>query len=574
MNATGTYTAPSSGWYGVVATNEDGGSGTYQVSINTCESPIPLASAVPSFVYGPNRWTTFNQATNFYTAIAVRSDDPSQDWDLGLYGEASGNPHPVCFGDALASSAYGSYRADVIIGDFNSGANSQGSYYAHVYPYGGTTSSAHVEWDDGQNALSVDQPSIVRTTGPGDIIECWDVFLTAGQWYTFDFAAEGADLKYMVVRNPGGTLWVNRSSANVAEFSASEQYLPQTTDWYGVVVVNDNGAEGSYRLGISTCPQEAYTLDPNNTVYAEYTWRFPAQIHPDSAQWMAFATRSRNPAQDWDVTMYSDFTGGSGVTGCASGFLAQSTYAAGWADYVVGYRRYDPPGYVFPLPFPYGSTTSDGYLMWDQADLLTVDGPTTNANVIETDLVHVYDVDLNAGWTYTIQFTPAGAASLHFSVFGNPTGATYWGGRSSAMLLDASGTSSFTPPVTGRYAIVVSSESEATGSYGLRVTRSLVAVGDPLPGRSRILGLAPNPAQGATRITFELASPGTASFAVFDLAGRRVATLTAPANSVGASSFEWDGRGDDGRAVGTGVYFVSMFHGGRAVGGSRLVLMR
>jgi len=574
MNTTGGYTAPTTGWYAVVVTNEDGGSSTYSIGVGTCVPPVPLASASPSFVAGPNSWTYFDQGSNYYTAVAVRSNDLSQDWDLGVFGAVSGSPHPYCFGNGLASSAYGSGKADVIIGDFNGGANPTGRYYVHAFPFGGSTSTARVEWDDGGDQLGIDQPSIVRTTGADDIIECWDVYLTAGQWYTFDFAAEGADLKYMVVRNPGSTFWVNRSSPDVAEFTASEQYLAQTSDWYAVVVVNDNGAEGSYRLGISTCPQEAYPLPANVTVYSQYDWKYAIQVDPDSARWMAFATRSRDPGQDWDLTMFSDFTGGSGATGCATSPLASSAYGTGWADYVVGYRRYSPPSFVFGFPFAFGSTTSNGFMMWDEADLLTVDAPTTNGSIVPEDIVQVYDVELKAGWEYEVQFTPVGAANLHFSVFGNLAGATYWGGRGNALLADANTTRSFIAPVAGRYAIVVASESEATGTYGLRVARGLVAVGDPSVGRTRLIGLSPNPARGATRITYELASPGAASFAIFNLAGRRIATLTAPSGSAGASSVVWSGRDEDGRAVATGVYFVSMLQEGRAVGESRLVLLR
>jgi hypothetical protein len=573
MNTSGGYTAPSSGWYAVVVTNETGGTSTYNVGIGTCTPPSPLASGSPTNVPGPDSWSYFDQSSNYFTAVAVRSDDPNQDWDLTVFGAASGSPHPYCFGNQLASSGFAAGRVDVIIGDFNGGANAPGRYYVQGRAFGSTTSPAHVEWDDGPNQLGVDQPSVVRTTGPNDIIECWDVFLTAGQWYTFDFAAEGADLKYMVVRNPGSTFWVNRNSAEVAEFSSSEQYLAQTTDWYGVVVVNDNGAPGAYRLGISTCPQEAYTLPPNNTVYSEYTWKYALQVHPDSAEWFAFGTRSRNAAQDWDLTMYSDFTGGSAATGCAANAIQSSTYGIGWADYVVGYRRYDPPSFVFAFPYAYGSTTADGLMMWDQADHLVVDGSAISSLVDPTDIVRVFDVDLVAGATYQVQFTPGGAASLSYSVFGNSSGATFWSARGYGLISDATTTQQFTAPFTGRFAIVVTNESELAGSFLVRVLQGTVAVGDPPAARTRLVGLSPNPARGATRIAYELASPGSASFAVYDLAGRRVATLAAPSSAAGPGSFEWNGRDEEGRLVGTGVYFLSMVHEGRRVGGARLVLM-
>jgi hypothetical protein len=61
----------------------------------------------------------------------------------------------------------------------------------------------------------------------------------------------------------------------------------------------------------------------------------------------------------------------------------------------------------------------------------------------------------------------------------------------------------------------------------------------------------PNPARGA--VTFTRAGNATGPVEVFDLTGRRVASL-APVGA-GASWF-WDGRGDDGRALPSGRYLA------------------
>jgi hypothetical protein len=576
MNTPGTYVAPASGWYGIVVTNEDGGSSSYSIGIGNCAAPGALTSGSPSYVTGAHSWTYFDQATNYYTAVAVRSNDPAQDWDIGVYGAASGGAYPVCFGSPLAAEAFGSQYADVIIGDFNGGANPTGRYYVHTYPYGATTSDARVEWDDGPNQLGVDQPSVYRTTGPGDIIECWDVYLTDGQWYTFNFAHDGAaDLKLLVVRNPGAGFWVNRASPSVTTFTSSEQYIAQSTDWYSVVVVNDNGGEGTYRLGVTTCPQEAYSLGPNNTVYSQSDWKYAMQIHPDSLRWMAFGTRSRDAGQDWDLQLFSDFSGGTLSSGCASNQIAGSAFGPGRTDFVIGDMHVNPLGFVFPLPYAFGATTADGFMMWDEADPMQVGDPPVVRTINHEFLLGVHEVYLTASSPYSIRFNRSGAADLRYCVIDNPSGGQFWGSRSSAVLQDATGTLGFTPTTTGWHAIVVTSEFEATGEYDLQVVPVLIGVDDPpAPGANRLVGIAPNPARAATRIAFELATPGPVTFDIVNLAGRRVATLSLPAGAAGRGNFEWDGRDTEGRTVGSGVYFVSMIHGGRAVGRSQLVVLR
>lgn len=69
---------------------------------------------------------------------------------------------------------------------------------------------------------------------------------------------------------------------------------------------------------------------------------------------------------------------------------------------------------------------------------------------------------------------------------------------------------------------------------------------------------SPNPFSAATEIAVTLAGPGRVSVAVYDVGGRRVASLKD--GQVGAGSFRlvWDGRDESGRGVAAGTYFVRM----------------
>jgi len=84
---------------------------------------------------------------------------------------------------------------------------------------------------------------------------------------------------------------------------------------------------------------------------------------------------------------------------------------------------------------------------------------------------------------------------------------------------------------------------------------------EALPGR--ILAF-PNPAQAGARLVFRVASSMEHVEAVlYDVHGRRVRRLTDAVWPAGRQVVEWDGRDDEGRHVGAGLYFVRMTIGGR-----------
>ncbi|MGH7741933.1 MAG: FlgD immunoglobulin-like domain containing protein [Candidatus Eiseniibacteriota bacterium] len=69
----------------------------------------------------------------------------------------------------------------------------------------------------------------------------------------------------------------------------------------------------------------------------------------------------------------------------------------------------------------------------------------------------------------------------------------------------------------------------------------------------------PNPFPRETRIAFQLDRAGAVSLSVVDLEGRRVRSLlSSDFASQGARSVAWDGRGDDGRVIPPGVYWVRL----------------
>jgi uncharacterized membrane protein len=68
----------------------------------------------------------------------------------------------------------------------------------------------------------------------------------------------------------------------------------------------------------------------------------------------------------------------------------------------------------------------------------------------------------------------------------------------------------------------------------------------------------PNPSSSSTRLDFTLASAGRVDLAIFDAAGRRVATLLDEDVSPGPRSVTWDGREASGRMAAAGLYFARL----------------
>jgi len=74
----------------------------------------------------------------------------------------------------------------------------------------------------------------------------------------------------------------------------------------------------------------------------------------------------------------------------------------------------------------------------------------------------------------------------------------------------------------------------------------------------RLLGAFPNPFNPKTAVAFTLSEPQRIELAVFDLAGRQVATLAEGQFAAGQHSVDWNGQDERGHAVSSGTYFVRM----------------
>lgn len=82
------------------------------------------------------------------------------------------------------------------------------------------------------------------------------------------------------------------------------------------------------------------------------------------------------------------------------------------------------------------------------------------------------------------------------------------------------------------------------------------------PSRNLNLYASPNPIDTSTSICFELGESGYASVKIFDLSGREVSTLVDQELVTGVYSVQWNGSGDDGFPLSSGLYLCRIEHRG------------
>jgi endonuclease/exonuclease/phosphatase family metal-dependent hydrolase len=107
-----------------------------------------------------------------------------------------------------------------------------------------------------------------------------------------------------------------------------------------------------------------------------------------------------------------------------------------------------------------------------------------------------------------------------------------------------------------------------------RVGSGTTAADQAPPTTTRLLAPFPNPVSFATSVRFDLARPGPARLEVFDLAGRRVASLADREFAPGRYTLRWNPTDASGARLGSGLYFVRLSVPGQRPDVARVVLAR
>jgi len=97
-----------------------------------------------------------------------------------------------------------------------------------------------------------------------------------------------------------------------------------------------------------------------------------------------------------------------------------------------------------------------------------------------------------------------------------------------------------------------------------------LSVGDPgqphvsVPREFSLAAARPNPARTGSIFEYSLPVASKVELRIFDLAGRLVRSLVDARQEAGVWSVRWDGRGDHGHRVPSGIYFYRLHAGGFA----------
>jgi hypothetical protein len=88
--------------------------------------------------------------------------------------------------------------------------------------------------------------------------------------------------------------------------------------------------------------------------------------------------------------------------------------------------------------------------------------------------------------------------------------------------------------------------------------KAAVAAAPTVPAVFALRQARPNPFNPVTKIAFDIPRPARVKLVVYDIAGRRVATLVDEEKIPGAYSVPWNGTDQHGAAVASGVYFYRL----------------
>jgi hypothetical protein len=564
-----TYTAPVTGVYGIAVMNDGAIAGTYSVGVGDCSVVSALTpNVVPAWTLEPYAYYSFTQALGYWTAIGVRNT--TYDWDLTVSSNHTAMPWPACATSLVASSNCVPPRQDLIVGDFN--YNTAGTYYVRAHQQSpGYLSAPTVQWDSGADRiLPNDNNLATRTTGPDDVVGCWDVYLAGGRTYAFELShSGGADLKLLLFRNSNGVVcWAGRDGAEF-EVSATRTYLAPTPGYYGVVVVNDNGAPDAYSISVKTCnpvvaltPAPATYVSPDPVAFLSFTQAMP--------YWTPIATRGSLPAEDFDLEVFSSATGGSpGI--CAGGQLAGSYANVGTTDFVVGDFGFNPFGTYYADVRRYMGTGTSVSQYFPGSQLLFVGGPYQARTATSSFLVESWDALLTAGQQYTVKFTHGPGLDAKVDVFA-PSGGVYWTNRVNA-LVESAHTVTFTATVSGWYGVVVVNDGGA-GPFEIGIYSGTTAVDNlPRPERDALRAISPNPGRAGLRLDYALRESGQPAFEFLDMAGRVVSRFEPGAKEAGLWTAAWPATDKAGRPLRAGLYFVRMRVGDHTIGTRKLTLL-
>ena len=458
------YTAPSTGYYGVVVANDLAQDGYFELGVSTtaCSCPTSLVAETPAPV-GTETHFKFEEESFEWFGVALRPD-AGGDWDGQLFNSATGAASPTCFSGLKAASSQSSTVVDFMVGDFsNTGSAPLGWYFPYATRFSGST-NASIEWVTRRGTLTVNDDGTLIGLAATDLAKIYDVYLLAGHTYTLNYTLAPGHT-FMLFANPGSTAWFSaRSSAAIIGTTGPSTYTAPSTGYYGVVIANDGAVTGFNSVAIGDCGLVT-ALAADVATYAPDLDHSYWSFNQTNIYWTAIGVRGTS---DWEIAVNGN-TVASPATACTSSPLASSNLAYPHVDFVVGDFNHNPTGTYYAHTHRFGSSGT-GLVQWDtDANIIVPNDVTAPTRVTgPDDLLGCWDVLLTAGQAYDFTLTHGGTADLHLMLFRNPTGGTFWAGRSAAEF-DLTSTRTYVAPTTGYYGVVVANDNGNGDTYAIKV---------------------------------------------------------------------------------------------------------
>lgn len=149
-----------------------------------------------------------------------------------------------------------------------------------------------------------------------------------------------------------------------------------------------------------------------------------------------------------------------------------------------------------------------------------------------------------------------------------PGGVPQWGGLPHAGITDLE-----VRTIPGGYELWMSCMSRGIAVLTVESSTTSAPAGGAAAVQLSLAQNEPNPFRFGTQIHFDLPRTESMRLDIFDVSGRRVRSLVDGVMSAGSHQVEWNGRGDRGQVLSSGVYHYRLSAGGEAVQ-RKLVLLQ
>ena len=229
------------------------------------------------------------------------------------------------------------------------------------------------------------------------------------------------------------------------------------------------------------------------------------------------------------------------------------------------------PEMVFDVDF----TTTGSYIVWVRVFAPNVQGSTVHLGSNGSVSASKMNQATTGSWEWTNVDTKSSISTVNISTAGVNTVHVWM--RQDGLLIDKillTQDGGFVPTGQGP------AESPRAAGPDVAAARNTnegpaKVLGEEIqvPTEFALNGNYPNPFNPTTTISFDLPEASDVTLEVFDMMGRRVATLVNGQLSAGAYEAQWNARSDAGSAVASGVYLYRL-QAGSFVATQRMVLMK